>query len=130
MRRGEACDAQQATPRESLRSYFGSAEALRTRFLLNVFRLDDRLATVPEVEARLEHELDLVREMGFAGYFLIVWDLCRHAQDNNLKLQFARSRLTRTARYSDRLDTPEGPGCCRRRRHSRGKLECGEHRRW
>jgi hypothetical protein len=28
------------------------AEALRTRFLLNVFRLDDRLATVPEVEAR------------------------------------------------------------------------------
>ena len=28
------------------------AEALRTRFLLNVFRLDDRLATVPQVEAR------------------------------------------------------------------------------
>jgi hypothetical protein len=28
------------------------AEALRTRFLLNVFRLDDRLATVPAVEAR------------------------------------------------------------------------------
>ena len=28
------------------------AEALRTRFLLNVFRLDDRLATVTDVEAR------------------------------------------------------------------------------
>ncbi len=34
----------------------------------------------PEVTARLEHELSLVRDMGFAGYFLIVWDLIRFAK--------------------------------------------------
>jgi DNA polymerase-3 subunit alpha len=34
----------------------------------------------PEVEARLEHELNLVHDMGFAGYFLIVWDLIRFSR--------------------------------------------------
>ncbi|MCJ7619172.1 MAG: DNA polymerase III subunit alpha, partial [Anaerolineae bacterium] len=35
----------------------------------------------PEIEARLKHELSLVGEMGFAAYFLIVWDLIRFAKD-------------------------------------------------
>jgi DNA polymerase-3 subunit alpha len=34
----------------------------------------------PEYEKRLEHEIKLVEEMGFAGYFLIVWDLIRAAK--------------------------------------------------
>ncbi len=38
----------------------------------------------PEVEARLEHELNLVREMGFAGYFLIVWDLIRFSKTRKI----------------------------------------------
>jgi DNA polymerase-3 subunit alpha len=38
----------------------------------------------PEVEARLEHELNLVREMGFAGYFLIVWDLIRFSKARDI----------------------------------------------
>ena len=43
------------------------AEALRTRFLLNVFRLDDRLATVTEVEARYGARMkDLFGEGGSA----------------------------------------------------------------
>jgi DNA polymerase-3 subunit alpha len=40
--------------------------------------------STPEVEARLEHELSLVREMGFAGYFLIVWDLIRFAKGGGI----------------------------------------------
>ncbi len=38
----------------------------------------------PEIEARLQHELDIIHQMGFDTYFLIVWDLVRHAQDRDL----------------------------------------------
>jgi DNA polymerase-3 subunit alpha len=38
----------------------------------------------PEVEARLEHELQLVGEMGFAAYFLIVWDLIRFSKERGI----------------------------------------------
>ncbi|MFQ5915509.1 MAG: DNA polymerase III subunit alpha [Nitrospinota bacterium] len=33
-----------------------------------------------EYEERLESELELVRDMGFSGYFLIVWDFIDHAK--------------------------------------------------
>jgi len=42
-------------------------------------RVDD-----PEVRQRLEHELKIIHEMGFDAYFLIVWDLCRYAAENNV----------------------------------------------
>jgi DNA polymerase-3 subunit alpha len=32
-------------------------------------------------EERLEHELELVKQMRFAGYFLIVWDFIRYARE-------------------------------------------------
>ncbi len=32
-------------------------------------------------EERLEREIELVKQMRFAGYFLIVWDFIRHARD-------------------------------------------------
>jgi DNA polymerase III subunit alpha len=35
----------------------------------------------PEVRERLEYELKVIHEMGFDAYFLIVWDLCRHAKE-------------------------------------------------
>ncbi len=38
----------------------------------------------PEYEKRLEHEIKLVEKMGFAGYFLIVWDLIRTAKSKNI----------------------------------------------
>ncbi len=34
----------------------------------------------PQIRDRLEHELDIIHRMGFDDYFLIVWDLCQHAQ--------------------------------------------------
>ena len=38
----------------------------------------------PEVQARLDHELDIICKMGFAGYFLIVWDFVRFAIEQGI----------------------------------------------
>ncbi len=37
-----------------------------------------------EYVARLEQELDIIRKMGFPGYFLVVWDFIRHARERNI----------------------------------------------
>ena len=37
-----------------------------------------------DVRERLEYELDVIHEMGFDTYFLIVWDLCRYARGKNI----------------------------------------------
>jgi len=34
-----------------------------------------------EVDERIRHELKVIEEMGFPAYFLIVWDLIRHARE-------------------------------------------------
>ncbi len=34
-----------------------------------------------DYDRRLEQELDVIRKMGFPGYFLVVWDFIRHAKD-------------------------------------------------
>jgi DNA polymerase-3 subunit alpha len=38
----------------------------------------------PEAVARLDHELDVICRMGFAGYFLIVWDFVRFAREQGI----------------------------------------------
>ncbi|MCK6628706.1 MAG: DNA polymerase III subunit alpha [Anaerolineae bacterium] len=38
----------------------------------------------PEIQARMEHELNIINSMGFAIYYLIVWDLCRYARERNI----------------------------------------------
>lgn len=37
-----------------------------------------------DVRERLEYELGVIHDMGFDTYFLIVWDLCRHARGKNI----------------------------------------------
>ena len=39
-----------------------------------------------EVWQRVEHELEIIEDMGFPAYFLIVWDLIRHARDNGIRV--------------------------------------------
>jgi DNA polymerase-3 subunit alpha len=34
----------------------------------------------PDIQARKEHELKIINSMGFAVYYLIVWDLCQYAR--------------------------------------------------
>lgn len=38
----------------------------------------------PEVRARLQHELDLIKKMGFASYLLIIWDIIRFAKSQGI----------------------------------------------
>jgi DNA polymerase III subunit alpha len=46
-------------------------------------RYGDRAAS-QEVRERLDYELGIIHKMGFDAYFLIVWDLCRHALENGI----------------------------------------------
>lgn len=39
----------------------------------------------PEATERIEHELQIVDEMGFPAYFLIVWDLIRYAREHRIR---------------------------------------------
>ncbi len=39
-----------------------------------------------EVWERVEHELKIIEEMGFPAYFLIVWDIIRHARENRIRV--------------------------------------------
>ncbi len=41
-------------------------------------------ADSPEVRQRLDYELGVIHTMGFDAYFLIVWDLCRHARERGI----------------------------------------------
>src|SRR6266851_4187276 len=36
------------------------------------------------IEARLAHELTVIGKMGFAGYFLVVWDFIRYAREQGI----------------------------------------------
>mgnify|MGYP002073807161 CR=1 FL=1 len=47
-------------------------------------RLYGPRANDPEVRERFEYELRVIGKMGFDTYFLIVWDICRHARENNI----------------------------------------------
>ncbi len=38
----------------------------------------------PVFRERLDFELEVIHKMGFDAYFLIVWDLCRHASENGI----------------------------------------------
>ena len=40
-----------------------------------------------EVQSQLERELALIGKLGFSGYFLIVWDLCRFARERGILVQ-------------------------------------------
>ncbi|MHC4545648.1 MAG: DNA polymerase III subunit alpha, partial [Planctomycetota bacterium] len=37
-----------------------------------------------QIRGRLDRELDVIESKGFASYFLIVWDFCRYAHENNI----------------------------------------------
>jgi len=39
---------------------------------------------LPTVGERLEHELKIIKDMGFASYFLIVWDFIHYAKDKGI----------------------------------------------
>ncbi len=40
----------------------------------------------PKIKVRLDHELKVIREMGFSGYFLIVWDFISWAKSKGIRV--------------------------------------------
>ncbi|CAB4941126.1 unannotated protein [freshwater metagenome] len=40
----------------------------------------------PHVLERIEFELNVIRDMGFSAYFLVVWDLVRFAHESNIRV--------------------------------------------
>ncbi len=48
-------------------------------------RTEDPLSA--ELTAQLNRELELIARLKFSGYFLIVWDICRWARENNILVQ-------------------------------------------
>jgi DNA polymerase-3 subunit alpha len=55
-------------------------EGLDARLQKNVPRKHSK----DEYFKRLERELEIIRKMGFPGYFLVVWDFMRHARENEI----------------------------------------------
>ena len=48
-------------------------EGLRTRY-----------DVTPELQARLDYEIDMINKMGYVEYFLIVWDFIRYAREHGI----------------------------------------------
>jgi len=47
--------------------------------------LKDRFQEItPEIQSRLDYELDVIFQMGYASYFLIVWDFVKYAHENDI----------------------------------------------
>jgi DNA polymerase-3 subunit alpha len=66
----------------SLESFFEECarDGLENRLAIRVERKHPR----EDYLARLESELDIIRRMGFPGYFLVVWDFIRHAKERGI----------------------------------------------
>lgn len=46
--------------------------------------LPSKMDDIDLTQKRLDHELSVIEEMGFADYFLIVWDICRFAKEQGI----------------------------------------------
>ncbi|PIQ90933.1 MAG: DNA polymerase III subunit alpha [Candidatus Omnitrophica bacterium CG11_big_fil_rev_8_21_14_0_20_41_12] len=59
----------------------------KEKFLLELCErglTDKNLRNLPEVQIRLDHELKIIRDMGFISYFLIVWDFIHYAKSQGI----------------------------------------------
>lgn len=47
--------------------------------------LEERYEVVtPEIQKRLDYEIGIIEQMGYADYFLIVWDFIKYSKDNKI----------------------------------------------
>lgn len=62
-------------------------EGLQKRLDVNVAHLRSRglqRKTIEDYHARLDREIDCIKNMKFPGYFMIVWDFIRYAREQNI----------------------------------------------
>ncbi|MFQ6101493.1 MAG: DNA polymerase III subunit alpha [Anaerolineae bacterium] len=63
--------------------------------------LQQRYAVItPPIGERLDYELDIIHRMGFDTYFLIVWDLCRFAREQDIWWNVRGSGASSIVAYS------------------------------
>jgi DNA polymerase III subunit alpha len=73
----------------TLESYFEEVcrEGLRKRLDTAVAHLRERgllKKAIPDYHARLDRELNIIKQMKFPGYFMIVWDFIRYAREQGI----------------------------------------------
>jgi len=77
------CEAELPATDKNNRQTFTGSERDDHQLLLKLAREGCRRrygATHPKAHARMESELKVIRQLGFAPYFLITWDIIRYAQ--------------------------------------------------
>jgi DNA polymerase III subunit alpha len=70
-------------------SYFEEVcrEGYKKRLETSIHHLQSRgvlRAPLHEYDARLEHEIAIIKQMKYSGYFLIVWDFIKYARDHGI----------------------------------------------
>ena len=59
-----------------------------------------KLSLLAKARAQVRHELKLIAKLGFAGYFLIVWDLVRYCQQHGILVQGRGSAANSSVCYT------------------------------
>ncbi|MDP2044291.1 MAG: DNA polymerase III subunit alpha, partial [Candidatus Omnitrophota bacterium] len=70
-----------------LPKYFPPENKNREEFLLELCEKgmgDKEFKHNPEIQKRLDHELKIIKDMGFISYFLIVWDFIHYAKSQGI----------------------------------------------
>jgi DNA polymerase-3 subunit alpha len=86
-------------PGHTIDSYFEHVcrEGLKKRLETSVRQLElrgVRRSTPEDYEARLNYEIDIIKQMNYPGYFLIVWDFIKYARDNGIPVGPGRGSAT------------------------------------
>ena len=76
------------------------ASYLRRRCEEGLARRYGGRSDLDELSRRLTYELDVIHQMGFDTYFLIVWDLCRYAREQGIWYNARGSAAGSIAAYS------------------------------
>lgn len=68
---------------------------------LTLFGAQNRYGSISrQVRRQLEHELEIIKRLGFAGYFLIVWDICNFCTERGILCQGRGSAANSAVCYS------------------------------
>src|SRR5580658_2915229 len=86
-------------PGHTIDSYFEHVcrEGMKKRLETAVRQLElrgVRRSTPEDYEARLNYEIDIIKQMNYPGYFLIVWDFIKYARDNGIPVGPGRGSAT------------------------------------
>src|SRR5436190_786909 len=75
-------------PGKDLTAYFEDVVRAGLKRRLDImaplFAAKKKKHELPEYFDRLDTEIDIIKRMGFPGYFLVVWDFIKYAKDNRI----------------------------------------------